>query len=109
MERSESRFRNGLSICVLAGSGSHTTTAASTPGNTFSASCRNSIEPGQSKNVKVSSRYFVVAQLTSTLIWRARASGDESPTVFFCATPPLRWTAPVAARILSSSVVLPLP
>ncbi len=52
---------------------------------------------------------FVVAQFTSTLICRARASTLASPTVFFCATAPLRCIAPVANRMLSSNVVLPLP
>jgi hypothetical protein len=32
-----------------------------------------------------------------------------SPTVFLCVTDPLRGTAPVMARMLSSNVVLPLP
>src|ERR1700749_154411 len=67
------------------------------------------MEPGQSRKVKLSSRYLVVAQLTSTLICRSRASGLASPAVFFCATGPLRWIAPVAKRMLSSNVVLALP
>src|SRR5512138_2670341 len=51
----------------------------------------------------------VVAQLSSTLIWRARASGLESPTVLFCATAPLRWVVPFANSAASSNVVLPEP
>ena len=38
-----------------------------------------------------------------------RASMLASPTVFFCATVPFLCTAPVTERMLSSSVVLPLP
>ena len=48
--------------------------ATSTPDNTFRLSCRNSMEPGQSRIVKLSSMNRVVAAFTSTLIWRARAS-----------------------------------
>src|SRR3954466_16207517 len=96
-------------MAALAGSGSHTTMAASTPDRTLRLSCRNSIDPGQSRTVKLSSMKRVVAGFTSTLIWRARASGDESPTVLPAGTVPLRGVAPVIQRMLSSSVVLPAP
>src|SRR4051812_13685121 len=51
---------------------------------------------------------FVVATEISTLILWWRASLLASPTVLPASTVPWRWTAPVRARIASSSVVLPL-
>src|SRR3984893_10363470 len=51
---------------------------------------------------------LVVATVTSTLILWWRASLLASPTVVPASTAPWRCTAPVRARIASSSVVLPL-
>jgi len=45
--------------------------------------------------VKLHRDSALVAQFVSTLIWRARASGDESPIVLPAGTEPLRWMAPV--------------
>ncbi len=83
MRRSASRFKYGLSICIFAGSGSQTTTAASMPGRDVQRLLQEFDGTGQSRKVKLSSRYFVVATLTSTLICRSRASTLASPTVFF--------------------------
>ena len=43
-------------MIALSASGSHTTTAASAPMSALAPSCQNSMEPGQSRNVKASSR-----------------------------------------------------
>ena len=74
----------------------------------LAVSAKNSIDPGQSRTVKRCSRCENVAVLTSTLDWRARASSDQSPTVFPSVTLPLRPIAPDTNNMLSSSVVLPL-
>src|ERR1700753_3777877 len=67
------------------------------------------MEPGQSRNVKSSPRYWVERTLSSTLICRARASAVKSPRLVPPLTEPLRVTAPVTAAMLSRSNVLPLP
>ena len=104
-----SRFlRMTWSAGIFFSSASATTTARSTPASTGSASKANSIEPGQSMNVMRSPMKSVSATLTSTLIWWARASGEASPTVLPSPVVPWRVTAPVRARIASSSEVLPL-
>ena len=58
--------------------------------------------------VQLSSMNFVDATVGSTLIWRARAAGEWSPTVLPSLTEPLRGIAPVTDSRLSSNVVLPL-
>src|SRR6476469_10504561 len=50
----------------------------------------------------------VVAADISTLMWCSRDSLLASPTVVPASTEPIRWVAPVCAKIASSKVVLPL-
>src|SRR6201996_991445 len=50
----------------------------------------------------------VVAADISTLMWCSRDSLLASPTVVPVSTEPIRWVAPVCAKIASSKVVLPL-
>ena len=89
--------------------GSTTTTAASAPSRALRASCANSTDPGQSRNVSTVPLCVVVATLTSVLIWRSRASVDASPTVLPSPALPLRLMRPVTNSRLSRSVVLPVP
>ena len=68
----------------------------------------NSIEPGQSTNVMVSSRNETLATLGSMLMPWARASALESPTLSPLDTRPDRPMVPVRSRMASRRVVLPL-
>lgn len=83
----------GDSISALLDSGSQTTMATSAAISAARDSCVNSTEPGQSMNVHSSSRNLVVAMFSSVLIWRARASSEESPTVLPSLTEPRRGIA----------------
>ncbi len=106
--RSSSSRRMSCSAGILRSSASHTTTAASHSGNAWRMSLRNSTEPGQSMNVMRSPRYSALATFASMLIAWARASTAASPTLVESRTEPCRDSAPVRARRLSRSVVLPL-
>ena len=57
--------------------------------------------------VQASPWYSQVAKLASTLIWRALASMEASPTVFPSLTEPLRGRAPATKRRLSIKEVFP--
>ena len=93
---------------TFAAPGSQTTMAESAIDKFTCVSRINSTDPGVSRKVHSSPRYSVVATFTSTLILRALASGELSPTVLPSVTFPFRPVAPQRFKILSSRVVLPL-
>jgi len=100
-------LKTGDSVVARSIAGSTTNTPISATFSALRYSCISSIDPGQSRIVQFSPRYVIAPAEISVLICRARASADESPTVFPSFTDPLRSRAPAVNKRLSRSVVLP--
>src|SRR5215469_10620476 len=98
---------SALIVSARSTSGSTTSTATSLTSNAPCASWSSSTEPGQSRIVQRSPRKLALATLSSVDIWRARASGEWSPTELPSRTLPRRLVLPLACSIASSRVVLP--